>query len=526
MKYSTFKYGGGVAGAKYGTGDSVEYLTWYFGVFWDDAFVDEVTESEMIDLVTSRGREHLLGTGGNGWERFRPGQATATFNNDSGRYNPYDSSGPLYGFLLPGRLVRINVTVRPPYSDTETTYPVMRGIIDDIQPGYQGGLPQARIVVKDGLEWLARRSIALALLEDNQALAIAAAIAEQVGFDEVDDWSIEQLGSDSVVVPFAFGNDNSAIALINEFVDAEAGQVFQAKDGTLILVTNDYTEAGTIDVDSSEILRDFELKQPWEVVRTRAQVVANPMVEGDPAVLWSFGNEGVVATWTGVSGADHPTTPYLAKDVSSDSPPYTLTVDAIFSASGASTSPTVDYDFLITEFPFSIANWVDAEADFPASIDETNFEDIGNGLRLNFVWDGGGGLGEIVIPWVEITATPIEASSPVTITVSDSPAIVIYGEKTFTLDSRWIQDPNYALQYADYVVAQLKNAKLFPTIQIENRGALQYAPELYIDKIHLTIPALGIDDTFRIGKIDHKWLTPNGLSVVTKFKLEPVLGAL
>jgi hypothetical protein len=521
-KYGSFDY----SEEKYGTGDAVEYLTWYFGVYWNASFVDE--SSRMTDLQVTRGRDHLLSTNG-GWERFKAGEASAVFDNDNGRYSAFNASGPLYGFLLPGRVVRITVAVKPPYSDTTTTYPILRGIIDDIQDLGEGqnGRRQARIVVKDGLEWLARRSIALALAQDDEALVTAAAIADQVGFDDVDDWSIEQLGPDSVVVPFAFGNDASALALINELVDAEAGQVFHAADGALVFVTNDYEETDETDVDQEEILKDFELRQPWEVVRTRAVVVANPMVAGASAVLWSYGNEGVVATWTAQPGYEHPTSPYLSRDVSDESPDYTLTVDAIFSTGGPSTSPTVDYDFLITQWPFAFpANWVDAVTDFPASIDETNFVDIGNGLRLNFVWDGTGGWGEIVIPWVEITATPIEVVDPVTATASDSGAITTYGEKTFSLDNTFVQAQGRAQAYADYVVNQLKAAKLFPTIQIEARGALQYAPELYVSKINLTIAALGIDDTFRVGKIEHRWLNENGLATVTKFKLEPVLGVL
>jgi hypothetical protein len=510
----------------YGTGDSQAYLTWHFLVFWDDAFVDEATQSQMIDLQTNRGRDHLLATGGSGWQRYRPGEATATFYNDDGRFDPYNSSGPLYGFLLPGRVVRITVDYLAPYDDTEVNYPILRGVIDDIQTFYDGQR-KARIVVKDGLEWLNRRSIALGLAEDAQALVTGAAIATQVNFDDVDDWAIEQLGASSVVIPYAFGNEASALALINQLVDAEAGQVFQAADGTLTFVTNDYTQASTTDIDGSELLKDFELKTPWEVVRTRASLTANPMAEGTPAVLWQYGNTGVVATWTAAFVGDHPTTPYLSKfDVTGLTPPATLTVDAIFSTGGPSTSPTVDYDFLIADTDNPLNNWIDAVTDHPTFIDLTNFEDIGVGLRLNFVWDGGAGFEEIVIPWAEVTATPIEALDPVTVTAEDSAAIATYGEKTFSLDNPFIQDQGYAQAYADWVVNQLKAAKLFPTLQIENRFPLQFGPDLYIDKIHLTVDALGIDDTFRVGAIRHKWKLANGMAVVTIFSLEPVLEAL
>ncbi len=273
------------------------------------------------------------------------------------------------------------------------------------------------------------------------------------------------------------------------------------------------------------MLRDYELKTPWDVVRTKSKITANPLVEGSATVLWSYGVEGTVSAWTSSLVGVYPTSPYLSKVVTFDSPPYTLTVDAIFSAGGPSTGSTVDYDFLMGDNT-GTSNWVDAVADHSNFIDETNFEDIGVGLRLNFVWDGGGGWDEMVIPFADITATPIEASDPVITTASDSTAITTYGEKTFILDCPFIQEQAYAQSYADYVVAQLKDAKKFPTIMLENRGSIQFLPDLYVDKIALTVSALGINDTFRVGKISHRWKNENGFAVQTTLKLEPVLGVL
>lgn len=489
MKYASFKYGGGSLGAKYGTGLAIEQLTWYFGVFWDDAFIDE--SPIMIDLQTDRGRDHLLSSGG-AWERYRAGEASGTFDNSDGRFDPYNVSGPLYGFLLPGRLVRITVEVLPPYADTPTTYDVIRGHIDDIQTGSNDGQREATIKVKDGLEWLTRRSTALELVSDGEALVTAAALAEAVGFDDIDDWSIVQLGADSVVVPSAEGVSDNTLAFITEFVDAEAGQVFHAKDGTLTMVTNDYTEREVTDIDAPEILRDFQLLQPWEVVRTRAKITATPRVTGPNAVVWSFGVDD-----NGVTNTPVIILPAPFGDVD---------VNLGFFVSG---TPTIDFYARDTGGADQTGNVI---ATMP----------LNYYIHLNSVT-----AVEVRVTWIEVSVTgPLIAGDPVILTSEDLPGIVIYGEKTFTLDNEWIQDTTYGQAYADWVVAQLKDARLFPTIQIENRGTLQFSPELYISKIHLTVPAFGIDDTFRVGKISHRWLNQNGLAVRSTFRLEPVLGAL
>jgi hypothetical protein len=514
-KYSTFKYGA----EKYGTGDPVEYVIWHFNVAWDGSnFVDEA--SRMIDLQIDRGRDHLLTSGG-AWERFRPGEASAMFDNEDGRFDPYNSSGDLFGSILPGRVVRITVDIKPSYSDTTITYPILRGIIDDIQPFFRQGRRQARIVVKDGLEWLARRSVALALLEDTEALDVAGTIAGTVGFDDVDDWSITQLGSDSKIIPYSFGNEDSALALINQFVDAEAGQVFHAADGVLTFVTNDYTAASTINIDQAQLLRDYELKTPWDVVRTKSKITANPLVEGSATVLWTFGNEGTVSAWEAVNFPEEPTSPILRQESSGIE--LKIVADAIFTdLNGAATSPTVDYEAVFSEgLPVP---WTDVTAN--PNLDFTS-EDIGTGLRLTWTWAGAIDGGEVlVITFADITATPIEAGDEIIATASNSAAITTYGEKTFILDCPFIQEQAYAQSYADYVVAQLKDAHKFPTIMIENRGTIQFLPDLYVDKIALTVSALGISDTFRVGKISHRWKNENGFAVQTTLKLEPVLGVL
>src|SRR5262245_2375637 len=130
------------------------------------------------------------------------------------------------------------------------------------------------------------------------------------------------------------------------------------------------------------------------------------------------------------------------------------------------------------------------------------------------------------ISWIGVTATPIELSDSVISTSEDTGATATYGQKTFSLNTPWIQAVDYAQSYADYVITELASARKFPTIQIESRGDIQFGFDLYIDKIHLTISALGIDDTFRVGRITHKWLNQNGYAVRTTLKLEPVLGTL
>lgn len=499
--YNSFTYG---SGQVYGTDDAIEYLIWSFEVYWDDAFVDE--SSRMFDLSVTRGRDHLLSTSG-GWERFKPGECSALFDNSDGRFDPFNTSSPLYGFLLPGRVVRVSVDVTPSFSLPTQTFQVMRGIITDIQSFLRNGKRTARIIVKDGLEWLTRRSFTLGLTEDGEAMDIAGSIATGVNFGSVDDWTVSVLGADSVVLPFVWGRANNALSTINELCEAEMGQVVHFADGTLALICGDYTQAATTTIDEDYLLRDMEIRQPWEVVRTRAEIMVHPRTEGSAEIVWTFGVDDM-------GGAGEPVIGMWPADPS-------VSIDAIFSTSSGDeipfTSPSVSDLYADGRLGFS-GPFLDVSGSLDISM-----LDIGNGARLTFTKQAGIEDWNVLIFWIEVTVSPVYEGDDLTVTAENEAATVIYGEKTFELDSDFIQEQTYAQAYADYIVDELGTAHIFPTIQLEGRGLLQFGQELFTHKIALTIPTLGIDDTFRVAKIQHKWLKENGFSVRTTFRLEPVL---
>jgi hypothetical protein len=60
-------------------------------------------------------------------------------------------------------------------------------------------------------------------------------------------------------------------------------------------------------------------------------------------------------------------------------------------------------------------------------------------------------------------------------------------------------------------------------IQLENRPTIQFALDLYANAINLQLASIGLDETYRIGRIEHTWLRESGQAVRTQFNLEPLL---
>lgn len=73
--------------------------------------------SYVREVTTRRGRS-------NETENFEAGTATLVLDNRDRRFDPFYTSGPYYGKLLPRRQIRIQAT------NNATTYPVFRGYVD------------------------------------------------------------------------------------------------------------------------------------------------------------------------------------------------------------------------------------------------------------------------------------------------------------------------------------------------------------------------------------------------------------
>jgi hypothetical protein len=105
----------------------------------------------------------------------------------------------------------------------------------------------------------------------------------------------------------------------------------------------------------------------------------------------------------------------------------------------------------------------------------------------------------------------------------DAASQALYGKRTMTIKTPWMQRPDICQDRVDDIVAALASPIPMPTIGIENRTALQFNFDLFEHGVRLQLPTWGLDETYRIGLIVHQWLNENGQAIRTTYGLEPVL---
>jgi len=103
--------------------------------------------SDVLEMSVDRGRS-------DDWGTFS-GSASVTLNNNSRKYDPFNSSSPYAGKLTPRRQIRIRATFNG------STYEVFRGFIDGFSPDWQNAGKSSTVTLScfDALQLLASNSL-------------------------------------------------------------------------------------------------------------------------------------------------------------------------------------------------------------------------------------------------------------------------------------------------------------------------------------------------------------------------------
>jgi len=484
-KYSTFKYGDGT---EYGAADWDANLLWGFVVAWTGEYTGANEAEKMIGLTVQRGRKWLLGKGG--LAPFEVGEATATFDNTDGRYDPYNTSSPLYPNVAPGKYVRIMVRD----DENTTTYGVMRGKIEDIVCMKRGAQQVAMIKVVDGLSWFKGQTLNVGLQTDQDKSTLIRRLLSysswpQYGYGA--EWSA-YVQEDTDVVPYYWAWNQNAWDALQEFNQAEWAVAFHDKSGWFTWRPRDFTHNRSQEIDEDVCLADIGRPNPWEVVRNEVRITASPKIyDNINAIIWQL--QTVPAIADGESFYIEPIFRY----------------GEFFKVCGASITNN-----------FTVNTQADGGgADLSAGCTLTAADNVGEGNKLTLV-NNSGSAGHITL--LKATGDAIYAPSIDVRQASDGDSQSVHGLRTLGINSRWVIDTEFAQTQADWLLSEFKDAKQYPIIQIEDRAGYQYYLDLY-DRVQLTAATLGIDDDFRVGHIAHEWLSENGQSVRTTFRLEPYM---
>lgn len=480
--YSTFKYGTDV---KYGVGVTTGNHLWSFVVQWDGVWWGpNEAYRRMTNLTVRRGRQSMLAAGGAGLESFGVGEVVGTFDNEDGRFDPFNIDSPLYPNVTPGKFVRIAIRD----DSTGVDYGVMRGIIADIQPIRQGTKNAVRIVVHDGLQWLKDRVIHLGLQEGLERSTPLTLITDKA--DWPSEWA-RDIDTDTALYTYYWAWNQGAYEAMDEWNRAEWAVTYHGRDGIMYWKARTYTQTRVFSISQDEILTDIGRPQSWEIIRTIVRTRTSPMVlDTVGAILWQL--QTVPAILDGATFFIEPVFKYEEWQPCGSDIVFAFTVNAQADGGGA---------------------------DLSGGCALVSDSDVGEGGRL-WLTNNSGSDGFITL--FKATGDAIYTPSTDIREVEDTATKAIYGSRTLMNTSRWVEDTEYAQTLGTWLLDNLKESTMLPVIQMEDRLVNQFNPDLY-DKIVLRVPKLRIKKVFRVGSIEHQWLSENGQSIKTTMQLEPYL---
>lgn len=483
-RYNTFKYGGTDYGAT-----TESFILWKFIPKWGD-FWDGNANARLIGMRIERGRDSFLGRVGQGWEYYKPGIARFTLDNSDGTYDPLNTSSPLYPDVKPGGFVRLSAI----YPNTEIEYNVFYGQIDDIRPYLRNGRKVVEIVARDALQWCNNH-------------VIRSGIFSAYELDEVGDWIILQAGdwpedewqSFPVVttneVPYSWFWGKNILQCMRELGDAEIGNVYHSRHGRLRFgPRSEAGFAGTLSISEADILQDIDYPMPWDIVRNRIEL------EWDNIIVMTTQQ----TVWTAGQGIPLPNY-------------ETVRFEPTFKYAGV---PCAINNINLTNLSYN--SQPDGSGVGLGSVNVDYNTTISGGVQLAIT--NSSGFDGYVTEDSYITGVPYYSPGTTVTIAEDTASKAQYGTRTMRIRSKWIQDQATAQDYVDYILYNLKNPQIIPTIKLHNQPTFQLGADLWRVKVSLTSTTLGISEDYRIGKIIHEWLSENGVSWQTTLTLEPLFG--
>jgi hypothetical protein len=476
---------------RWGGGEWPLKLSWALEVDWDnDGVYAGFNEARYMEsLVVRRGRRQFLKTSGKGFEPFMIGEMEVRLNNDDRRFDPYYTSGPLYGMLTAGVPFRLRVYDRA----TDIMYPVIEGTIEEPRP-VSGN---RRVVVLRGFDGQKRlqSNIKTALqsaypIDDAIALSLTTAgWTAPTSIDPITD-----------VMPYWWASGKSSWDEIMDLADSSLGAFYIAADGTAVYKSRNNMLGGasaTID----DYLASFGLKlpQPQDVVRNVITVNAKPRAIATAVELWRLqdrpamdAGETITDIWANFN--------YAGQACPADN-----VID-----------PVAGTDFKITQ------NSDGTGADLTASCSYV-IQKFADAVKFTSITNGSATPGYIFI--LKVRGDALTASSPSRIVKTNPTSIAaLRAEYPWELDTNWLQDTNFATEVATFLKSFLSaSGKDFPQIMLRDVPALQFGLDL-TDRALLDFVDDELNATLQVGYIEHRTINRACDVVDTEFHFEPTIG--
>lgn len=479
-------------------------FTWEVLVDWDGDGIPETDEAgRLVGLTTERGRRQQFARRGN-YQRMLVGKASLSFDNYDGRYTPTNTSSPLYPDIFARREIVVSMT------EGSSKYSVFRGFIDDLSITGRGA---ATFKCEDGWRWLQDSSVELPA----QTNVLTGDAIEQIVNNTAypnDDWRMGIVGQSEIGettriattggsnwnwgtdispgrtnIPYWYATGN-AKTQIEDLVATESGFAYVSVDGVFVFMDRDdiYDATSAVTVTQAEILDNPMISSPSDSIFNIIDVVARPLEKQTTGQIWSYR-----------------LVPQLIRAGES------LTLEANHKTAIDVLTPVKTTDYTLNSQSDGLGT--DLTASSTSSIVE--------GGSKSTVIITNTGSADAYLTFLQLRGDELDATDTVTVRVVDQDSIDIFGPKTLTIDTDWIQTYDEAVAYADWLASWLFGQRTVPAIQIEHRGALQFGHDLG-SLFRLDLDYYELDETFLLGYIKHEWRHAAGQQVVTTWRGERV----
>lgn len=485
-RYGSFQYGSGV---KWGASAVDRRLTWAVEVDWDDdgAFDGSNEMAYLLDMNIRRGRDFFMNSNGSGFQPRFAGNVRITLKNNTGRFDPFNSSGPLYGLLESNQRIRIRVKNEA----TGTIYPVFYGYLDDIRPNYSA-LPTVTLTASDGIKYLSGTPATSSAVYATHAYTTAIQdVLTAAGWEEPT--AIDQTLSDTM--PFFWMNGNGAYGQIIDLTDSVLGNFYISASGAATFIPRTFDDASLVS------FVDIDALQEWKI-RT-------------PSPRYTVQN--VVKVYS------------RARRAQTDVALWTMT-DKPFVLSGASITAWAQFSSNNQEVPATVVTAPVATTDYTAN---SAVDGSGTDLTANFtvtltafatsaklvIANTGGTPG-----YVTLLKVRGDAITPDDYTFAQSTApssIVTYGERQFVVKTNWLQDLNTAIDQASVLIGLLPFPNRYPQFLVRGQPEKQFALDL-TNIATLSFATIRYSAIMRVGYIEHNVVQGTAGSICdTIFYFEP-----
>lgn len=474
----------------YGAGASTQ-ISWGIDIDWngDGAYNGANDGIYAVDFRTNRGRTNYLNidSDGNatGFEPVRVGTATLTLDNTTRRYDPYNTTSPLYPYVLPGRYVR----VRALYNGT--IYPIFHGKIRNITSIDSESEQKVVLELEDGMRLLQATDASVAI---QQNIDIDDAI-QQVLTDA--DWPTlfgTNLDDASDILDYWWAEDRAATE-IRRLAEAELGQFFIAADGNATFKSRHNSAAAALTLTSADFLKEIDLPQPMEVVRNVIKLYAHPRVLQAVSDLWTLADLPLISAAGG-----------------------TLTVWATYTYNNNSV-PAINLVSPVITTDYTMNTAEDGSGTNLSSSFTVTFTNFGKTGKLVITNNHATLAGYVTL--LKVRGDAIDAPDQSLLIEEDTTSQGIYGKALLAVDNDWFQDTALTSDFANWLISYMPNPQKFLTVRLEGRPDIQFTPDLF-DVVTVTIAKYGITAlNYVVAGIEHQWTESNGQASRTTWILEP-----